>query len=78
MDRLEEKGWLTRTLDPENRRSLLVTLSAEGKKAGRKMARLAQDLEGRLLAALTPEQLDGFRAVVAAVNEVTGVKVREG
>jgi DNA-binding MarR family transcriptional regulator len=51
VDRLEAAGWVGRRPNPENRRSSLIDLTAEGR---------------RLLEAATPTLEDGLRAWLAA------------
>ncbi|WP_283138650.1 MarR family winged helix-turn-helix transcriptional regulator [Rhizohabitans arisaemae] len=63
-DRLVEKGLVTRKADPANRRSVLITLTAEGRTRveGAIEGRLAD--ERRLLAGLTARERDQLAALL--------------
>ena len=56
--RLEAEGLVERTPDPEDRRSLLVTLTPEGLRRIEAAVTAHIESERRLLAALEPEELD--------------------
>ena len=68
LDRLENRGYLTRELDPTDRRSFRLPLTEAGRAvAGRIQAAVAA-LERDALARLSPTQIAGFHAVVAALQ----------
>ncbi|MEU6172239.1 MarR family transcriptional regulator [Streptantibioticus parmotrematis] len=54
--RLEAKGWLTRTLHPGDRRSVLVALTAEGRERAERVFATKTDTETRLLSTLPPDR----------------------
>ena len=68
LDRLENRGYLTRELDPADRRSFRLPLTEAGRAvAGRIQAAVAA-LERDALARLSSTQIAGFHAVVAALQ----------
>jgi DNA-binding MarR family transcriptional regulator len=69
LDRLENRGYLTRELDPADRRSFRLPLTETGQAvAGRVLAAVA-DLERDALARLSATQIAGYHAVVTALQE---------
>ena len=73
LDRLETGGKLRRTPNPEDRRSFLVRLTAGGRRLADRTNRHVEQLETALLSACSKEDLVGFRAVVAAIDDVTQI-----
>jgi MarR family transcriptional repressor of emrRAB len=71
LDRLERRGYLTRELDPADRRSFRLALTAPGRAAARKVRAAVADLEAAALAGLSARQLAGYHAVVSALQEVS-------
>jgi MarR family transcriptional regulator, organic hydroperoxide resistance regulator len=69
LDRLERRRFLRRQLDPADRRSFLVTLTPAGRLAANSVLAAMAELEQAALAALTPAQIAGFRAVTRAFTE---------
>jgi len=70
LDRLERRGYLTRGLDPADRRSFLVSLTADGRHAAGTARAATADLERAALAGVSDASLAGFRAVTRALTEV--------
>jgi MarR family transcriptional regulator, organic hydroperoxide resistance regulator len=70
LDRLERRGYLTRGLDPADRRSFLVSLTADGRSAAGAARAATADLERAALAGVSDADLAGFRAVTRALTEV--------
>jgi DNA-binding MarR family transcriptional regulator len=71
LDRLENRGFLTRELDPADRRSFRLPLTEAGQAvAGRVLAAVA-DLERDALARLSATQLAGYHAVITALQEAS-------
>jgi len=69
LDRLENRGYLARELDPADRRSFRLPLTETGQAvAGRVLAAIA-DLERDALSRLDATQLAGYHAVVTALQE---------
>jgi len=53
LDALESQGWARRTPHPEDRRSLLVEITAEGRAAADRLLPGIHDVERRVMAALS-------------------------
>jgi DNA-binding MarR family transcriptional regulator len=69
LDRLADRGYLTRELDPSDRRSFRLPLTEAGQAvAGRVLAAVA-DLERKAMAGLSATQIAGFHAVLTALQE---------
>lgn len=69
LDRLEDRGYLTRELDPGDRRSFRLPLTEAGQAAaGRVLAAIAE-LERTALAGLSAGQIAGYHAVITALEE---------
>lgn len=71
LDRLARRGFVTRELDPADRRSFLVSLTPAGQAAARTVAAAVHDLERQALATVTGAELAGFHAVISALTEVS-------
>jgi DNA-binding MarR family transcriptional regulator len=69
LDRLENRGYVTRELDPTDRRSFRLPLTEAGQAAADRVRAAVADLERDALARLSPTQIAGFHAVVAALQE---------
>ena len=78
LDRLERRGLITRGVRPEDRRSFLVELSDPGRQTARSVTRVVVDLEDDILRHLEPDDLEGFRKVMAAIAEATRVDAKKG
>jgi DNA-binding MarR family transcriptional regulator len=76
LDRLTGKGLLRRRLDPEDRRSFLVELTAHGRRVAEQVNRKVRALEGSVLKDISPDQMRGFKAVMQAVGRVTDVQLK--
>ena len=70
LDRLVRRGYVTRDLDPADRRSFLVSLTADGRRVAGAARDAIADLERAALAAVSDADLAGFRAVTRALTEV--------
>ncbi len=69
LDRLENRGYLVREVDPADRRSFRLPLTDQGREvAARALAAIA-GLERAALARLDAAQLAGYQAVVTALQE---------
>jgi len=77
LERLDQKGLLTREPDPEDRRSVRITLTREGKVVAERINRLVRALEERIGTRVRPRERAGFRSVMGAVEAATGVQVRK-
>jgi DNA-binding MarR family transcriptional regulator len=75
-DRLEERWILTRRLDPEDRRSFLVDLTAEGRRLAERIRQDVEELEQAIRRHVGRGDVEGFTKVMAAIETVTEVRVR--
>jgi DNA-binding MarR family transcriptional regulator len=71
LDRLESRGYLTREVDAADRRSFRLPLTDAGRAAASRVRTAVAGLENDALSRLSPAQVDGFRAVIAALQEAS-------
>lgn len=76
LDRLERRSLIAREPHPRDRRSTLIRLTDAGRRAAEEVQRPVDELERAIRAAVTDEELHGFRRVLDAIAEVTRVQVR--
>ena len=69
LDRLENRGYLARELDPADRRSFRLPLTAAGQAAAAQVLAAIADLERTALSRLDATQLAGYHAVITALQE---------
>jgi MarR family transcriptional regulator, organic hydroperoxide resistance regulator len=67
LDRLVGRGHVIRELDPADRRSFVVSLTGEGRRAAAACRAALHDLERTALATVSDADLTGFRQVTAAL-----------
>jgi MarR family transcriptional regulator, organic hydroperoxide resistance regulator len=77
LDRLERDGFLRREVNPGDRRSLLIHITEAGVELSEQLNAQLTRLEAEIRARVSDEEMTGFRAVMAAVDEVTRVQLRE-
>ena len=77
LDRLERDGFLRREVNPDDRRSFLIHVTAAGVELAERLTAQLTRLEAEIRARVSDVEMDGFRAVMAAVDEVTRVQLRE-
>jgi DNA-binding MarR family transcriptional regulator len=73
VDELEERGYVERRRNPDDRRLHALHLTAAGKKLMRKLSELARQHELRLTAALSTEQRDVLRGLLVTVAQQQGL-----
>jgi MarR family transcriptional regulator, organic hydroperoxide resistance regulator len=71
LDRLEDRGYLTRELDAQDRRSFRLALTKQGTATARRVSTAIAELENRALAGLSASQLAGFHAALTALEEAS-------
>jgi MarR family transcriptional regulator, organic hydroperoxide resistance regulator len=71
LDRLAGRGYVTREVDPADRRSFLISLTPAGQQAAATISAAVSELERTALAGVSPAQRAGFFAVVDALSEVS-------
>ncbi len=69
LDRMEDRGYLTRELDPGDRRSFRLPLTELGQAVAARVLTAVADLERDALATLSAEQVAGYHAVITALEE---------
>ena len=69
LDRLENRGYLTRELDPADRRSFRLPLTEAGQAVAARVLDTVAELERDALARLSATQLAGYHAVITALQE---------
>lgn len=77
LDRLEEAGLVRRETNPGDRRSFLIHITDEGARVAGEMTRGLESLEAEIRARASPRDVEGFHAVMAAIEEITRVRLRE-
>jgi DNA-binding MarR family transcriptional regulator len=77
LDRLEKAGLLRREMNPGDRRSFLIHITDAGRELAERLNRVVETLEDEIRERVSARDMDGFRAVMAAVEEVTRVHLRE-
>jgi MarR family transcriptional regulator, transcriptional regulator for hemolysin len=77
LDRLERDGLVRREPNPADRRSFLIHITERGRELTARLNRLLEKLEDDIRARLRQAEAKGFHAVMAAVEDVTRVQVRE-
>jgi DNA-binding MarR family transcriptional regulator len=73
VDELEERGYVERRRNPDDRRLHALYLTAAGKRLMRKLSQLARQHELRFAAALDPEQYSTLRGLLGAVARQQGL-----
>ena len=71
LDRLVRRRLVTREVNPEDRRSVLVGLTPEGRRTAEAVRGHLLELEERIAAIVSPRDREGFEAVLRAVEEAT-------
>jgi DNA-binding MarR family transcriptional regulator len=69
LDRLENRGYLARELDPADRRSFRLPLTETGQAVAAQVLAAIANLERNALSRLDATQLAGYHAVIAALQE---------
>jgi DNA-binding MarR family transcriptional regulator len=73
VDELEDRGYVERHRNPDDRRLHALYLTAAGKRLMRKLSELARQHELRLTGALDPEQCNALRGLLATVAQHQGL-----
>jgi DNA-binding MarR family transcriptional regulator len=77
LDRLEQAGLIRRELNPGDRRSFLIHISDGGVELAERLNEHLKTLEAQIREGVSPRDVEGFRAVMAAVEAITRVRLRE-
>lgn len=73
LDRMEERALVTRSPNPDDRRSFLLDLTAEGKRIAEDVQEHVERLENAIARRITREDEEGFRNVMKAIEAATNV-----
>ncbi|CAM2070123.1 MarR family transcriptional regulator [Sulfidibacter corallicola] len=68
LDRLEKRGLIQRTSDPDDRRGLKIVLTEEGFALAEELVVSHVDTEERMLSELTEEERDQLRTLLAKIG----------
>lgn len=77
LDRLASRGWVAREPSARDRRVILVSLTDAGRTRADRIQTGIEELEARIGAELTPADLEGFYAVMSAIDAATDVTVSD-
>lgn len=77
LDRLTERGLVTREVGKTDRRTFLVTLTAKGRKLARRISRHLSDLERDVVRRVSAADIKGFNNVVAALEHKAHLRTRK-
>jgi DNA-binding MarR family transcriptional regulator len=77
LDRLEKAGLLRRELNPGDRRSFLIHITDRGRALTTRLNRMLQKLEDEIRDRVRRPEVEGFQAVMSAVEDVTRVRLRD-
>jgi len=71
LQRLADRGLITREPSKEDRRLVLIRLTRRGAAAADRLRRTLASLEASIRSRLEESEIEGFRAVMNAIQEVT-------
>jgi DNA-binding MarR family transcriptional regulator len=74
VDRLEAKGYVARSANPDDRRSVVVSPTAAGRPIAKRARREVRELERAVAAGCSERDLAGFARVAAAVTSLASPK----
>jgi len=78
LDRLAERGFVTREVGAADRRTFVITPTAKGRQVARRVHRHLTDLERAAAGRVSSDDIRGFMKVVAAVEEEARQLIRAG
>jgi len=70
LDRLERRGLVRRKADPDDRRSLRVSMTAAGRTLARRIYRALSEAEADVLARFSSRDIAAFLAILAAFGDL--------
>ena len=68
LNRLEDRGLITREIHPDDRRSVLLRLTRDGKPVASSARRTLERLEAAALSGVSEQQVASFVAVIEAIQ----------
>ena len=72
VERLEEGGWVARTGNPNDRRELLVSLTAKAEAVLTRARHVGDEVAAEALAGFTPEEVEQFSGMLQRVRANLG------
>jgi DNA-binding MarR family transcriptional regulator len=78
LDRLAERGFITRQVGTTDRRTFVIKLTARGRQVAARVHRHLDGLERSVAGRFSPDELRAFTRVLAAVEEEAHRKSRVG
>lgn len=77
LDRLESQGMIVRKVNPDDRRSFLVSLTRKGRSRASEIQQLVDRIEKEIGVRVSEEELAGFEATMKAIEDATRVVLRQ-
>lgn len=77
LDRLEKARLIRREINPDDRRSFVIHISDEGLELAERLTQCLENLEEEIRKLVSSRDVEGFHAVMGAVEEITQVRLRE-
>lgn len=77
LDRLEQAGFIRREMNPGDRRSFLIHITDAGREVAEQATRVLEAFESEVRGRVGERDVEGFHAVMRAIEEVTRVQLRE-
>jgi len=71
IDRMERSGYVERRLNPDDRRSVLVFLTAKAREVGSGILEFADQLDATLRQPFSPEEMATFERVLRTLAEIS-------
>jgi DNA-binding MarR family transcriptional regulator len=76
LDRLANRGLITREVGKKDRRTFVIMLTAKGRKLARRVSRHLSDLERAVVRRVSAADMRGFNKVVAALEQEADQRMR--
>jgi DNA-binding MarR family transcriptional regulator len=76
LDRLADRGFITREVGADDRRTFVITPTAKGRQVARRVHRHLTDLEEAVGRRVTADDVKGFMKVVSAVEDLAHERTR--
>jgi DNA-binding MarR family transcriptional regulator len=76
LDRLANRGLITREVGKKDRRTFVIMLTAKGRKLARRVSRHLSDLERAVVRRVSAADIKGFNKVVAALEQEADQRTR--
>ncbi len=77
IDRLENAGLIRREINPDDRRSFLIHITDEGRSVATRINEFLTTFEQEVREQIDARDLEGYHAVMEAIESVTQVQLRE-